>query len=71
VRIKILKLPSIPLNISMLQLETFIIDYTHNKYKRKNGIGKKSFVISYVIIPSQSNFGKFQNPNKTRQETHT
>jgi len=31
---------------------------------------KASSLTNYIIIPSQSKYGKFQNPNKTRQETH-
>jgi len=50
----------------MLQLDNYIIDFTHTSYKRKNTIGKK---IIYNNLQNNSNREKFQNPNKTRQET--
>jgi hypothetical protein len=55
----------------MLQLYTYIIGNTHTNYKKKEyNRENPSSITFYIIIPSQTKHGKFQNPNKTRHEIH-
>jgi len=43
-------LPTSPLNINMLQLHTYVTDYTHTNYISKNIIGGKKIYLSLIVV---------------------
>ena len=43
-------LPTSPLNINMLHLHTYVTDYTHTNYIRKNIIGGKKIYLSLIVV---------------------